>query len=49
VTVRQVTGYTLLLMHFLGPSVLAGIAAMLLIIPVNAYFLNRYVSFRLCL
>lgn len=37
----QVAGYTGLLLHFLGPSVLAGIAAMLVIIPLNAVFLKK--------
>lgn len=37
----QIVGYTTLLLFFLGPSVLAGIAAMLLIIPLNGYFLSK--------
>ena len=37
----QIIGYTALLLYFLGPSVLAGIAAMLLIIPLNGYFLTK--------
>eukprot|EP01038_Epipyxis_sp_PR26KG_P011238 gene11238-15079_t len=37
----QVLGYTSLLLYFLGPSVFAGIATILIIIPFNAYFLNR--------
>lgn len=39
--VLQITGYTLLLLQFLGPSVFAGIAAMLVILPLNAYFLRK--------
>lgn len=39
----QVTGYTALLLHFLGPSVLAGIVGMLVIIPLNAFFFERFV------
>ena len=42
VVARQVAGYTALLLHFLGPSVFAGIAAMLLIVPLNAFFFDRY-------
>lgn len=37
----QIVGYTSLLLAFLGPSVFAGIAAMLVIIPLNAYFLVK--------
>jgi hypothetical protein len=37
----QVIGYTSLLLYFLGPSVFAGIAAMLVIIPFNAIFLKK--------
>lgn len=37
----QIVGYTCLLLKFLGPSVFAGIAAMLVVIPVNAFFLKR--------
>lgn len=37
----QVIGYTALLLHFLGPSVLAGIAAMVFIIPMNTFFLKK--------
>ena len=37
----QIVGYTSLLLHFLGPSVLAGIAGMLIIIPLNAIFLKE--------
>jgi ABC-type multidrug transport system fused ATPase/permease subunit len=36
-----VIGYTSLLLYFLGPSVLAGISAMLVIIPLNTYFLKK--------
>lgn len=42
----QVFGYTGLLLYTLGPSVFAGIAAMLVIIPVNAYFLKRLSALR---
>ena len=34
-------GYTALLLKFLGPSVFAGIAAMLVIIPFNAIYLKK--------
>lgn len=37
----QIIGYTALLLSFLGPSVLAGIAAMIVIIPLNAIFLKK--------
>ncbi|RYG70088.1 hypothetical protein EON64_01135 [archaeon] len=37
----QIFGYTCLLLYFLGPSVFAGIAAMLFILPLNAYFLAK--------
>ena len=37
----QMTGYTALLLHFLGPSVLAGILGMLMIVPLNAFFFER--------
>lgn len=37
----QVVGYTALLLHFLGPAVFAGIAAMVLTIPLNTYFLKK--------
>ena len=37
----QIVGYTCLLVQFLGPSVFAGIAAMLVIMPLNAYFLIK--------
>jgi hypothetical protein len=37
----QIIGYTGLLLYFLGPSVFAGIAAMLFILPLNAYFLHK--------
>jgi uncharacterized membrane protein len=37
----QIVGYTALLLHFLGPSVFAGIFAMLIIVPFNAYFLKK--------
>jgi hypothetical protein len=40
----QIIGYTALLLHFLGPSVLAGIAGMLVIIPLNAILLKMYVD-----
>lgn len=42
----QVLGYTALLLHFLGPAVLAGIAAMLVIVPVNAYFFKKLSALR---
>ena len=42
----QVVGYTALLLHFLGVSVLAGIAAMLVIIPVNAIFFTKLSKLR---
>ena len=42
----QIFGYTGLLLYFLGPSVFAGIAAMLVIIPLNAVFLKRLSSLR---
>ena len=42
----QVFGYTALLLNFLGPAVLAGIAAMLIIIPVNTYFLKKLSTLR---
>ena len=38
----QVIGYTMLLLHFLGPAVFAGILAMLGTIPLNTFFLTRY-------
>ena len=38
----QVIGYTLLLLHFLGPAVFAGILAMVGTIPLNTFFLTRY-------
>jgi len=41
----QVIGYTSLLVMVLGPSVLAGIAAMLILIPFNANILNMYVLY----
>jgi len=37
----QVFGYTALLLKFLGPSVFAGIATLLLIIPFNTIFLKK--------
>ncbi len=37
----QIIGYTSLLLYFLGPSVFAGIFAMLVILPLNAHFLRR--------
>lgn len=40
----QVIGYTLLLLHFLGPAVFAGILAMVGTIPLNTFFLTRYPS-----
>lgn len=36
-----VQGYTALLLKFLGPSVFAGIAAMIVIIPFNAIYLKK--------
>ena len=42
----QVIGYTSLLLYYLGPSVFAGIAAMLVIIPFNAFFLKRLSDLR---
>jgi ABC-type multidrug transport system fused ATPase/permease subunit len=42
----QVLGYTALLLKFLGPSVLAGIAAMLVIIPFNAIYLKKLSALR---
>ena len=42
----QVFGYTCLLLYFLGPAVFAGIAAMLVIIPVNAHFFKKLSKFR---
>ena len=42
----QVFGYVSLLLYYLGPSVFAGIAAMLVIIPLNAYFLKRLSKLR---
>eukprot|EP00981_Chlorochromonas_danica_P011662 scaffold4203_cov166-Ochromonas_danica.AAC.8 len=42
----QILGYTSLLLYFLGPAVFAGLAAMLCIIPLNAYFLNRLSTVR---
>jgi ABC-type multidrug transport system fused ATPase/permease subunit len=44
--VFQVVGYTGLLLHFLGPSVFAGIIAMLFIIPTQAYFLKELSALR---
>jgi ATP-binding cassette subfamily C (CFTR/MRP) protein 1 len=35
----QIVGYTALLLCFLGPSMFAGIAAMVVILPLNAHFL----------
>ena len=37
----QITGYTSLLLYFLGPSVFAGIAVLFAIIPLNAYFYKK--------
>lgn len=37
----QVLGYTALLLNFLGPSVFAGIAILLTLIPLNAYFYEK--------
>jgi uncharacterized protein (DUF983 family) len=37
----QILGYTALLVQFLGPSVFVGLAAMLVILPLNAHFLRR--------
>ena len=37
----QVVGYTSLLLHFLGPSVFAGIAAMVFVIPLQTFFFKR--------
>ena len=42
----QVIGYTGLLLYFLGPSVFAGIAAMLIIVPLNAIFLRKLSNYR---
>lgn len=42
----QVVGYTCLLLHFLGPSVFAGIAGMLVIIPLQAIFYKRLSHLR---
>ena len=41
VIIPQIVGYTALLLSFLGPSVLAGIAAMVVILPLNAIFLKK--------
>jgi len=43
----QIIGYTGLLLYFLGPSVFAGIAAMLVILPLNAIFLKKLSVLRL--
>jgi ABC-type multidrug transport system fused ATPase/permease subunit len=43
----QIIGYTGLLLYFLGPSVFAGIAAMLVILPFNAIFLKKLSVLRL--
>ena len=43
----QILGFTGLLLHFLGPSVFAGIAAMLLIVPLNTIFLKQLSVIRL--
>eukprot|EP01041_Mallomonas_annulata_P007378 gene7377-15065_t len=37
----QVTGFTILLLRFLGPAVLAGIGAMIVMIPLQAMFLKK--------
>jgi hypothetical protein len=37
----QILGYTALLVQFLGPSVFVGLAAMLVILPLNDHFLRR--------
>lgn len=42
----QIVGYTSLLLYFLGPSVFAGIAAMLVIVPLNAVFLKQLSALR---
>lgn len=42
----QIVGYSALLLRFLGPSVLAGIAALAVIVPVNAMFLQRLSALR---
>jgi len=42
----QIVGYTSLLFHFIGPSVFAGIAAMLVIVPLNAIFLKQLSALR---
>ena len=42
----QILGYTSLLLYCLGPSVFAGIAAMLVIVPFNAFFLKRLSKLR---
>jgi hypothetical protein len=39
--ILQVIGYIVLLSHFLGPAVKSGIILMILIIPINAYNLQR--------
>lgn len=42
----QIAGYTSLLLFFLGPSVFAGILCLLVIIPLNSFFLKRLSAFR---
>ena len=42
----QVLGYTALLLNFLGPSVFAGIAILLSLIPLNAYFYEKLSATR---
>lgn len=42
----QVIGYTALLLRFLGVSVFAGIATMIIIIPLNAHFLKKLSTLR---
>lgn len=40
-SIFQVCGYMLLLMQFLGPSSLGGLAVMLVVIPINIHFQKR--------
>jgi ABC-type multidrug transport system fused ATPase/permease subunit len=44
--ILQIVGYTSLLLAFLGPSVFAGIAALMIMIPLNAYFLTKLSTLR---
>eukprot|EP00904_Undaria_pinnatifida_P009922 jgi/Undpi1/605/HiC_scaffold_10.g04069.m1 len=43
----QMTGYTTLLILCLGPCVLAGIAVMILLVPLNTFLFNRLSQYRM--